>query len=93
MMGELGRVGPRVYLKTRGAARSWQDGLLLIVLWQTPGKQNPAATGQNILPMVEFIRDRRTCDLAAGAGVPQSCAIAGIEGKSTAAGVAGERDA
>lgn len=29
-----------------------QDRLLLAALRQTPGKQNPATTGQNILPMV-----------------------------------------
>jgi hypothetical protein len=65
----------------------------LITLWQTPGKQHAAAAGHNILPVIEFVGDRRTRDLAAGAGVPESFAIAGIERKNVAVGVAGERDA
>ena len=65
----------------------------LLSFRQTPGKQHPAAAGHNVLPVIQFICDRRTLDRAAGAGVPESFAIAGVEGKNTAAGVAAERDA
>ena len=40
-----------------------------------------------------FIGDRRTRDLAAAAGVPERLAVAGIERKKVAIGVAGERNA
>jgi len=63
------------------------------MLRQTPGKEHSAAAGDNVLPVIQFIGDRRTHDLTAGAGVPESLAIAAIEGKSIAAGVPGERDA
>ena len=65
----------------------------LLTLRQTPSKQHPATAGQNVLPVIQLIGDRRTRDLAAGAGVPESFAIAAIERKNIAAGVAGERDA
>src|SRR5450432_3244748 len=65
----------------------------LLTFWQTPGKQHPAAAGQDVLPVIQLIGDRRTRDRAAGAGVPESFAIAGVEGKNTAAEVAAERDA
>jgi hypothetical protein len=43
--------------------------------------------------VIQLIGDRRTRDLAAGAGVPESLSIAAIERKNIATGVAGERDA
>src|ERR1700704_1390486 len=64
-----------------------------LTLWQPPGKQHPAAAGQNKLLVVEFIGNRRTRDLRSGAGVPQSFAIAGIERENVSHGVTSEGDA
>jgi hypothetical protein len=79
---------------SRGSCRDHIGGkTCLLTLRETPGKQHSAAGGQNILPVIQFIGDRRTRDLAAGACVPESFAIIAVEGKNIAAGVAGKGDA
>ena len=62
----------------------------LVMLGQTPREQHTSAAGQNELTVIEFIRDRRTCNLPSGTGVPQSLAVAGVESEGSATRVACE---
>src|SRR5438045_2698387 len=60
---------------------------------QRPGEQYASAAGENVLPAVEFIGDRRALHVLALPGMPERLAVAGAQRKHAALAVAGEDQA
>src|SRR6266481_1224580 len=67
--------------------------LLLDNFRQGPGEDHAAISGHHILAFVQFVSNRRSLHADAGAGVPQSLAVTGIESENIAGIVASESQA
>src|ERR1700761_5203208 len=62
----------------------------VIFIGERKCKQHTSAAGQQVLPAVEFISDRRASDAGPGARMPKGLAVAGIQGKEITLAIGGE---